>query len=197
MFIFFQLLLCVVYGRRQFRSSYTKYQQMSYGDIVTRIEALKGAYPKWIKVTTAQEAYGVSDELTCSDSPFVKNAATCLNYILQITNFATLPDPERPQVFFSGALHGNERVGPVAVIELATFLLDHVSRNDGHEWIKRLVHTRDIYIMPMANAHGYFNHAREENGIDPNRDFPYLQSGKQCMQTLYVFLMKVVFYSNI
>ena len=32
----------------------------------------------------------------------------------------------------------------------------------------RLVDTRSIWIMPTANAIGYFQNRREENGVDPN-----------------------------
>ena len=37
--------------------------------------------------------------------------------------------------------------------------------------------------MPNANALGYFENVREENGIDPNRDFPYGKDPAECMQT--------------
>jgi len=36
--------------------------------------------------------------------------------------------------------------------------------------------------MPSANAKGYHDDVREENGLDPNRDFPYMTHGK-CMRT--------------
>ena len=39
------------------------------------------------------------------------------------------------------------------------------------------------WLMPMTNAHGYANYRREENSMDPNRDFPYLQRSDRCMQT--------------
>jgi hypothetical protein len=46
-----------------------------------------------------------------------------------------------------------------------------------------MVDTRSIFIMPTANALGYYQNKREENGIDPNRDFPYGVSSDKCMQT--------------
>ena len=39
------------------------------------------------------------------------------------------------------------------------------------------------WIMPMTNAHGYALRRREENSMDPNRDFPYLQRPEKCMRT--------------
>ena len=35
----------------------------------------------------------------------------------------------------------------------------------------------------MTNAHGYASRRREENSMDPNRDFPYLQRPELCMRT--------------
>lgn len=35
----------------------------------------------------------------------------------------------------------------------------------------------------MTNAHGYASRRREENNMDPNRDFPYLQRPDLCMRT--------------
>lgn len=52
------------------------------------------------------------------------------------------------------------------------------------KWLARLATTRRIVILPTANALGYFRNTREENGIDPNRDFPYDQKDSKCMQTI-------------
>jgi hypothetical protein len=42
-------------------------------------------------------------------------------------------------------------------------------------WARRLLDTRAITIVPAANALGYAQEKREENGIDPNRDFAWDQ----------------------
>ena len=42
--------------------------------------------------------------------------------MLRLTNKERFTE-HTPQVFLSGALHGNERVGPTAVVEFATLLL--------------------------------------------------------------------------
>ena len=39
------------------------------------------------------------------------------------------------------------------------------------------------WIMPMTNAYGYAGRRRDENRLDPNRDFPYLQGAANCMKT--------------
>lgn len=49
----------------------------------------------------------------------------CSQYVAVITNNATLAleEGERPEVFFSGAVHGNERVGPTSTVEFAKLLV--------------------------------------------------------------------------
>lgn len=42
----------------------------------------------------------------------------------------------KPRIFFSGEVHGNERVGPAAMIEMANILLENYEKD---EWIKHLV----------------------------------------------------------
>ena len=51
-------------------------------------------------------------------------AIDCEALIVRITNHSTLPDPERPEVFFSGALHGDEWVGPITTVEMAIALVE-------------------------------------------------------------------------
>ncbi|KAL7509201.1 hypothetical protein ACHAXN_007366 [Cyclotella atomus] len=144
-----------------------------------------------------------------------------------------------PDVFLSGSVHGDERVGPTSLIEMASLLvesayceslprmryhpkspqnnnnIDDESQKNHDEtlwsqelmssqmcrtsllskgipppyrqWLARLASTRRIVIIPTANALGYSQNVREENRIDPNRDFPFdIQKGDegQCMQTI-------------
>ena len=99
----------------------------------------------------------------------------------------------RPEVFFSGCVHGNERVGPTATIEFARLLLENY-RHGKNAWLKMLVDERNIIIMPTANALGYYQNKREENGIDPNRDFPYGVPSDKCMQVSACFIKKIFFF---
>ena len=81
------------------------------------------------------------------------------------------------QVFFSGAVHGNERVGPAAVLASVELICEGLT---GIDLTDRLVVT-----MPMTNPAGYYADVREENTRDPNRDFPYDQlSTSDCLRTI-------------
>lgn len=160
----------------------TSYKFRTYSEIVDTILALETKYPTFTEVFTVQDKYGLPQrsELKCVRSGV---SGPCLHYVIKITDESTLPDPSRPEVFFSGALHGDERVGPQSVVALAELLLDHAGRDDGNPWIKRLVATRTIVIMPTTNAYGYEKNTREEGSIDPNRDFPY-SKGSTCFQSM-------------
>jgi hypothetical protein len=84
-------------------------------------------------------------------------------------------------VLISGALHGDERIGPATALALSQWL---VERYDSDPWVRRLVDTRIVLIMPMTNAIGVERRTRAELNIDPNRDFPYDQAPSNCMATI-------------
>jgi hypothetical protein len=159
------------------------------------MEHLNATYPQIVQVFVAQDKYnlGYSEKLDCDGVP-------CKHYVVHVTNHSTLPDETRPEIFISGALHGDERLGPQAAIELIKLMADYSKSFDQHlkgnissdspsilhtkRWIYQLVNTRSVYIMPMTNPYGYANNVRSELRIDPNRDYNYMKPPEQCMQTM-------------
>ena len=141
-------------------------------------------WPDLIKVSTAQEAYGLPMAGGESDCPFHEGKG-CPNYFFTIQDFVAHPDGSDsssylPEVFLSGEVHGDERVGPTSVMEASQLLLEsahceglpHSSEkealkeardcrkelldkgiNDVHrKWLARLVSTRRIVVTPTANG---------------------------------------------
>ena len=49
-------------------------------------------YPKFVRVTTAQEAYGLPRAGTADDCPFDEGGDGCLNYIVTIQDFVKHPE---------------------------------------------------------------------------------------------------------
>jgi hypothetical protein len=85
-------------------------------------------YPTLLKLTTAQEAYGLPAAGTARDCTFDSQVNGCLNYIFTLQDFVTHPEGSEssnrlPEVLLSGEVHGDERVGPTAVMETASLLL--------------------------------------------------------------------------
>jgi len=70
-----------------------------------------------------------------------------------------VPREEKTQVYISGALHGNERLGPDISFYLIEHLVTHFA-TDPH--ITTLLKTREIIITPMTNAVGYSQNTRKE-----------------------------------
>tara|TARA_B110001452_G_scaffold179887_1_gene151019 strand:+ start:394 stop:1845 length:1452 start_codon:yes stop_codon:yes gene_type:complete len=152
----------------------------SYSQGVAEMLRLASTRPDLASVSTAQMLFGLPTAGQCTNADGSKSA--CLNHIIEVTNrTSAASDPERPEVFISGALHGDERVGPLTALELARWL---VERYDSDEWVRRLVDTRIVIIMPMTNAVGWELSRRDEMGIDPNRDFPYDQDARACMKSV-------------
>lgn len=94
-------------------------------------EALYGwvnDYPDFVRITTSQDAYGLPTAGGASDCPYDDDVTGCKNYILTLQDYIQHPEGSDssnalPEVFLSGELHGNERVGPTAVMEAAKLML--------------------------------------------------------------------------
>jgi len=179
-----------------------KYQLLDSEEIVSRLHWLADNYPKFATLESSQDSFGLPVAGTEQDCPFEKDGKGCKNWFLTISG--SDEDNNLPEVFLSGCVHGNERVGPTAVMETATLLLESAACELNYSeacraslltesdisdkerlWMARLVQTRRIVIVPTANALGYYQNVREENGVDPNRDFPFeVEDPSKCMQTI-------------
>ena len=99
--------------------------------------------------------------------------------------------PSLPHVFVSGAMHGDERLGPVATVEFGALLMRQYGRSS---WATRIVDSRCIVLFPVANAVGYYMREREDNGVDPNRDFAYERH--DCFKSLTARSINELFRSH-
>mmetsp|Transcript_16788 Transcript_16788/g.37751 ORF Transcript_16788/g.37751 Transcript_16788/m.37751 type:complete len:736 (-) Transcript_16788:43-2250(-) len=183
------------------RKSPHNFPRDDYNSIVDGMKRLADDYPNFVTLTTSQGRYGLP------------KAGSTSNHILIIEDknrhssaIGKKLSKSLPEVFFSGALHGDERNGPTVTYETARLLVLSAACNSGGDeisiktacrelsrhkstpwavpWLARLVSTRRIVIVPMANALGFKRKTRAENGIDPNRDFAFDQSPSKCMKTI-------------
>ncbi|CAN0079464.1 unnamed protein product [Ascophyllum nodosum] len=175
-----------------------QFETLSYGRIVLEAKALAKDYPHLAQVYSAQDRYNLPSPGPCSKD----GSVMCEQWVLHVSDHASLPeDVERPEVFLSGCLHGDEQVGPNAVLEAAKIMVyaavcqaDGSAKECDYEafrgapasvpWLARLALTRSTVVMPMANPIGYYKVVRTENHLDPNRDFPYQQDASRCMTTI-------------
>lgn len=74
--------------------------------------------------------------------------------------------PKKPESSYGSSQIGDELAGAKS----CRMALEQKGIDEKHRrWLARLVTTRRIVIIPTANALGYFQNTREEDGIDPNR----------------------------
>mmetsp|Transcript_15249 Transcript_15249/g.42201 ORF Transcript_15249/g.42201 Transcript_15249/m.42201 type:complete len:755 (-) Transcript_15249:40-2304(-) len=109
----------------------TDYYIYSSEEIEERLSRWSTHYTHLTRVTTSQEEYGLPRAGGANDCPFVEEDG-CPNSILTIQDFVAHPEgsqssKELPEVFLSGELHGNEQVGPTAVMQAAELLLEATS----------------------------------------------------------------------
>jgi len=159
-----------------------EFKYREYDAMVEKFGSLVNDYPGMIEVFDALERW---PHIANKDFPQC-GGKKCKFLVVHITNLAKYKANNlMPEMYISGALHGNERVGPNIVAGLAEFLLAEHKAN--HFMIKHLVESRSLWMTPMTNAEGYASGGREEKGEDPNRDFPYNDhygDNKSCMKTI-------------
>ncbi|CAH0521002.1 unnamed protein product [Peronospora belbahrii] len=208
----------VVFSDEQMPLSPMNYR--TYIEMAKYLLELNATYSDVVRVSVAQETYHLPypPELQCIIDDKTNATELCKQFVVHITNHSTLvSDPERPEVFISGALHGDERVGPNAAIELVALFAHATSiyetddkmkpTVDTQRWLKELVNTRNVLVMPMTNAYGYSRKCRRELEVDPNRDYNYMRSGVDCMKAMtsrvvneiwrdHVFQLAVTFHGG-
>lgn len=188
------------------------FKYRSYGEMAAYLKQLNETYPELVRVSVAQEQYSLPypAQLTCVEDDATGAVVPCQQFIVHLTNHSSMPDADRPEVFISGALHGNERIGPITTVELIALMAksateyaasawsgdaesdvedddDDAQRlgiQNTRRWLYELLQTRSIYIMPMTNAWGYAHDRREELDVDPNRDYNYMRTPQECMQAM-------------
>ena len=165
-------------------------RERSYAEMTAEWKRLEREYPQYVHLTTAQDRWGLASPGSCGPS------GPCVQLIARVTEEATLlTDAARAEVFLSGALHGDERIGPNAVTELTGWILEQ--RAAGNEWATLLLRKRALYVMPMTNSWGYHHDRRTENGVDTNRDFPYFQKPAKCMVSITARALNELFREHV
>jgi len=112
-------------------------------------------------------------------------------YALKISDNVAQDESEM-RVLYTGATHGQEKMGTEALLYFAHFMLANYSTNS---YIKGLVDSREIWLVPVVNPDGYINNCRKNcrdnngdgqcqcrnsptitvvvDGVDLNRNFAY------------------------
>ena len=107
------VLLQLPYGSSEKES----YVRLSLDEIVDEMQSLATRYSQFVTYDTSQNRYGLPS--TCPSSSSSQNTG-CYNHFLIISDpiiyshksgEGQLALQHRPDVFLSGALHGDERVG--------------------------------------------------------------------------------------
>ncbi len=112
------------------------YSILSSSQITEQLYKLAKSYPDFVTLKTTQEEFGLKTAGSSSDCQFDPHHSNhdnsnvgCYNYYLTIQDFISHPEHSTssqylPEIFLSGAVHGNERVGPASVVETAALLLE-------------------------------------------------------------------------
>lgn len=110
-----------------------------------KLQSLAARFPSVMNLSDSEKMFDIAYEVECS------SGKRCMLDIVTLTDNQS-PVKDKVQVYISGALHGNERLGPHASYYLIELL---VSNYGVDPYITNLLKTREIIITPMTNAPGY------------------------------------------
>jgi len=178
----------------------------SYSAVLKRLQEWEAQFPDYVQVWDAQSKYGLGTAGTCKVDG---TSQPCKQWFIRITNEQTLKSElDRPQVFYSGNLHGNEQVGPPVLMELISRMLDATSAaskagaktykpESSTAWLSRMVDTRVSVFLVVSNPIGHEQRVRSEVGLDPNRDFAHDVKPAECMNTIVARAVNEAFRSHL
>ena len=115
------------YERRLTQEKIRHFEYLNSEAIKSELESLQEVHPQFITLGSSQEWYDLPTAGTEQDCPFDSDVTGCKNYIMIIED-PSVPDPSvLAEVFLSGSVHGNERIGPTTVMETARLLVESAS----------------------------------------------------------------------
>ena len=209
-----------------------RYADVSYDRMYDDIQALAKAHPRFVRVFLASDAYrgqyGAGVAGTCGSKH-----RSCEHVVVVVSDFGSLPAAARgagtaagergggaaprsnasarAEVFLSGALHGDERVGPLSTFAFLRLLAvgascaadgvsdpercaaagpgERASLGAGAvgaarlRWLGLLARKRVLYAMPMTNPWGFAHASRSEVKVDTNRDFAIDTAPSACAKS--------------
>ncbi len=115
-------------------------------------------------------------------------------YVAKISD-NVLDDEAEPEFFYTSTMHGDETTGYILMLRLIDYLLSNYETDSR---IADMVNNVAIYINPNANPDGTYNYGNNTvdgatranaNGVDINRNFPYVISGGPTPQPETVIMM--------
>lgn len=154
---------------------------LSYREVIETIRAIDTAHPGCMRVYDALKEY--PDLLDDSSQPLVCTDNVACEYL--VIEMGDVSNTTNPQVLLSGAVHGDEQPGPVAVVETVRLICEGVT---GLTFLDK-----SLIVIPTANSWGYSNVNRTENGVDPNRDFPYERDPSLTLESMAAKVVNRIF----
>ena len=133
-------------------------------------------YPTYSQYDSIMQSFSKLYPSLCRLDPIGTSINGKLVLALKISVNAAV-DEDKPEVFYTSTMHGDETGGFILMLHLADYLLKNYNVN---ERVTNLVDNLEIWINPLANPDGTYGTGNtitsptryNANGYDLNRNFP-------------------------
>ena len=134
------------------------------------------SYPSYPQYLSIMKSFAENYPSICRLDTIGVSVNGQLVLALKISDHVSVEEDE-PQVFYSSTIHGDELGGFVLMLRLTDYLLKNYATD---QRAKNLVDNLEIWINPLSNPDGSYNHDTTVNsamrynhyGYDLNRNFP-------------------------
>ncbi len=104
-----------------------------------------------------------------------------------------------PALMLTAATHGDEIITTEVLLELLDEMVNGYGSNPRFE---RMINGTEIYFIPVVNPDGFIRRSRYDNGVDPNRSYPFPggptnSKASSCIAPLIEFFESVGFAGSI
>ena len=138
-----------------------------YDTFVQWWQALETQYPNYLSMWSPNQQYGLGQVPSSSvHGPYDL-------YMVRLTNESL--GLAKPEVFFAGNPHGDERAGPIGAYWFVDWLLRHAFDDAWNtpydDYLRWLLDNREVYFLVSHNPDGFDRIRRcDANNIDLNRE---------------------------
>ncbi len=104
----------------------------------------------------------------------------------------------KPEIMLTAATHGDELI----TVEVLFGLMDALTAGYGQNArLTSILDNHVIYFLPVINPDGYIRRSRYANGVDPNRNYPWLENPdrtpNECIKGVIDFFQRHDFRASI
>jgi hypothetical protein len=137
---------------------------------LSQISAYQGGYRSYDEVVALLKKIETEHAAIAQLEIIGKTGQRTPLYALKLSDNVQQEESGEKPLMITAATHGDELLSTEVFLSLIEEL---VAGYEQDSRLKKILDQHALYLIPVANPDGFIHRERYDNGVDPNRDFPY------------------------